>query len=226
MYKSFMNDESGFEQWAKSHSFGVVINSSRGKLDKNYVKAHRPDCDSFQSHAGAMTVYSKHCFDSVTEAIAFLKSRGISEPTFGCHLCKVFALEPTQSEQKLQDRAILLLEKGFSTPPSGNRSPPMIPAKISAQVQRDPAVVAWVHKAANGQCELCASNAPFLRRDGRPYLEIHHVKTLADGGPDTPDNAVALCPNCHRAMHYSKDQNIMISEIYRRVPRLRDPDGG
>jgi histidinol dehydrogenase len=30
---------------------------------------------------------------------------------------------------------------------------------------------------------------------------------LADGGADTVENAVAVCPNCHRAAHYSKDAN-------------------
>ncbi|WP_409033890.1 HNH endonuclease [Pseudomonas sp. JUb42] len=26
--------------------------------------------------------------------------------------------------------------------------------------------------------------------------------SIADGGLDTLENAVALCPNCHRASHY------------------------
>jgi 5-methylcytosine-specific restriction protein A len=28
---------------------------------------------------------------------------------------------------------------------------------------------------------------------------------LSDGGRDTVDNAVALCPNCHRECHHGKD---------------------
>jgi 5-methylcytosine-specific restriction protein A len=31
---------------------------------------------------------------------------------------------------------------------------------------------------------------------------VHHRVRLADGGDDTTDNAVALCPNCHRKAHY------------------------
>ncbi|MEO1942713.1 MAG: HNH endonuclease [Candidatus Thioglobus sp.] len=30
---------------------------------------------------------------------------------------------------------------------------------------------------------------------------MHHIHQLADGGEDTTENAVALCPNCHRMMH-------------------------
>ena len=32
-------------------------------------------------------------------------------------------------------------------------------------------------------------------------LECHHVKLLVRGREDIIDNAVALCPNCHRKMH-------------------------
>lgn len=35
-----------------------------------------------------------------------------------------------------------------------------------------------------------------------PYLEVHHIIFLAQGGDDTVDNAEALCPNCHRRKHY------------------------
>ncbi|WP_413817679.1 HNH endonuclease [Pseudomonas viridiflava] len=34
-------------------------------------------------------------------------------------------------------------------------------------------------------------------------MEVHHKIRLADGGLDTLENAVALCPNCHRATHYA-----------------------
>ena len=37
--------------------------------------------------------------------------------------------------------------------------------------------------------------------DGTHYLEVHHIDQLAKGGADTVENAVALCPNCHRKMH-------------------------
>ena len=37
---------------------------------------------------------------------------------------------------------------------------------------------------------------------GVPLLETHHVRRLVDKGPDTTDNVAALCPNCHRELHY------------------------
>jgi 5-methylcytosine-specific restriction protein A len=31
---------------------------------------------------------------------------------------------------------------------------------------------------------------------------VHHRIPLAKGGEDSVDNAVAVCPNCHRKGHY------------------------
>ncbi len=69
---------------------------------------------------------------------------------------------------------------------------------------RNPDVVAEVLLRASGVCERCRHPAPFNRRtDNSPYLEVHHRTPLAEGGDDTVDNALALCPNCHRAAHYA-----------------------
>ncbi len=69
--------------------------------------------------------------------------------------------------------------------------------------KRNADVIAEVLVRANGVCEKCVKEAPFKRAsDGTPYLEVHHIKRLADGGEDTVENAIAVCPNCHRELHY------------------------
>lgn len=74
---------------------------------------------------------------------------------------------------------------------------------ISRSFIRNPVVAASVLHRADGKCELCHEDAPFLRaKDGTPYLEVHHRITLANHGEDTVENAMALCPNCHRMLHY------------------------
>ena len=76
---------------------------------------------------------------------------------------------------------------------------PALPTKvqvISYAFRRNPDVVAEVLRRAKGKCESCKRDAPFLRAsDGTPFLEMHHIVTLADGGKDTVANATALCPN-------------------------------
>jgi 5-methylcytosine-specific restriction protein A len=69
--------------------------------------------------------------------------------------------------------------------------------------KRNPDVVAEVLLRANGVCEQCNKNAPFIRKkDNTPYLEVHHKIMLSDGGEDTIKNAIAICPNCHRELHF------------------------
>ncbi len=69
-----------------------------------------------------------------------------------------------------------------------------------------PDVIAKVLDRANDHCENCQQHALFIRasgdRKGEWYLEVHHTKRLADDGDDTIENAVALCPNCHREKHF------------------------
>ena len=80
---------------------------------------------------------------------------------------------------------------------------PSVQVVTSRVYRRNPDVVAAVLSRAKGVCEACASAAPFTRRhDGTPYLEVHHVVLLAEGGQDTVQNAKALCPNCHRKAHH------------------------
>lgn len=71
--------------------------------------------------------------------------------------------------------------------------------------QRSPIVAAYVLQRANGQCERCTLPAPFVRKDGSPFLEVHHIEPLAEGGGDNIFNTVAICPNCHRFLHYGQD---------------------
>ncbi|VVD82406.1 HNH endonuclease [Pandoraea commovens] len=80
------------------------------------------------------------------------------------------------------------------------------PTKVRAVTDifiRNADVVAEVLFQAKGYCQRCTKPAPFLRKaDGSPYLEVHHKVRLSDGGEDTVENAIALCPNCHRELHF------------------------
>ena len=46
----------------------------------------------------------------------------------------------------------------------------------------------------------------FRKESGEAYIEIHHVVPLSEGGEDSINNTVALCPNCHRALHYAENK--------------------
>jgi len=79
---------------------------------------------------------------------------------------------------------------------------------VAIAYDRNPDVIAEVLYRAAGSCEGCHQPAPFKRRtDNTPYLEVHHRVQLANNGEDTVENAVALCPNCHRKRHHGADED-------------------
>jgi len=59
-------------------------------------------------------------------------------------------------------------------------------------------------KRSKGKCEYC-DEPGFLTPSGRIYLETHHVVPLSEGGPDSVDNVIAVCPLDHRKAHYAHD---------------------
>lgn len=104
-------------------------------------------------------------------------------------------------------------------PPQGAETPQQI-EKTGSTFLRDVTVRSWIQQNAAGICEGCGKQAPFVVDDGTPFLEIHHVRRLADGGSDKITNAVALCPNCHRRAHLSQDREEFTGLLYKRVGRL------
>lgn len=64
----------------------------------------------------------------------------------------------------------------------------------------------FIKRLANGICLLCLNQAPFVTSKGKPFLETHHIQWLSKGGKDCLNNMVALCPNCHRKMHFLNDK--------------------
>jgi 5-methylcytosine-specific restriction protein A len=82
---------------------------------------------------------------------------------------------------------------------------------------RSEVVRTYAKQRAGGICEACDSEAPFKDAAGNPYLEVHHLHRLSDGGIDHPRNVAAICPNCHRHIHAGADgaeyNNMLINKI-------------
>lgn len=119
-------------------------------------------------------------------------------------------------ELNVQER----IEKPPKNPPNGQAVPQRTVSE-RATFSRDAGVKAWVLNRAKGACECCRDAAPFVTSDGVPYLEVHHLRTLADGGSDTVANAVALCPNCHRRMHYAPDARQLKQKLIESIEGLK-----
>ena len=119
-------------------------------------------------------------------------------------------LLPAESRQNYESDLIQAVSQSSNTSDADRikrlSSAKAIPDRVqivSTGFRRNPDVIVEVLKRAAGVCEKCNKPAPFVRKsDGSPFLEVHHWIPLAEHGPDTVDNAGALCPNCHREAHY------------------------
>lgn len=127
--------------------------------------------------------------------------------------------EPTDDESVLNKRVSRLIN--ISLGESEGYKKPETLERVQKVYIRDPAVKAWVLQKSKGVCERCGENAPFLINGDTPYLEVHHVIPLSLSGADTISNCVALCPNCHRALHYSQNSEDLTEALYINIKRLQ-----
>ncbi len=95
-----------------------------------------------------------------------------------------------------------------------------ISATIRTLYKRSRTVKKYVLSRANGVCESCEKPAPFTTTAGLPYLEPHHINRLSDGGLDHPQFIGAICPSCHREIHYGvnggKKNEILRERIFQK----------
>ncbi|RZT05351.1 5-methylcytosine-specific restriction enzyme A [Duganella sp. CF402] len=101
-----------------------------------------------------------------------------------------------------------------------------MPAKDSAArtlYVRSKAVRDYVLMRAAGHCESCDQPAPFIRKNGTPYLEPHHTTRVSDGGPDHPRFVGAVCPACHRELHFGVGGEAKNAALQERL-RALEPD--
>lgn len=107
----------------------------------------------------------------------------------------------------------------YRVEPAGKMQPDALLTEVQ-RFTRSASVRERVLELAGGRCEACNEPAPFNGTNDQPFLEIHHVRPLAQQGSDTVGNTVALCPNCHREVHHSKEALALVASLYQRLGRL------
>lgn len=121
---------------------------------------------------------------------------------------------PKASIAELGRRALAAAERGAARLPGES---------VRTYRRRSAVIRKFVLARARGKCQACSRPAPFRRRDGTPYLEPHHIKGLAEGGPDHPQFVAAVCPNCHREAHHGKNMQEINRRLSRRLASLHQP---
>lgn len=88
-----------------------------------------------------------------------------------------------------------------STPVAEDASEPPERTKYETyRILRDTQIARKVKEENRHKCQLCGKSIELA--DGRAYAEAHHVKPLSQGGPDSRDNIICVCPNHHVKLDY------------------------
>jgi len=146
------------------------------------------DCGVVNFHRGTLFQLEETHYNIITRML-----REINSPLY--HQEKLYNAVMQSKKDSSHERKKRLMDRTFLVPESYETT--------TRVFYRNPDVIVEVLLRANGICEKCKKTAPFYRAaDGTPFLEVHHMKRLADGGEDTVANAVAVCPNCHRELHF------------------------
>lgn len=107
-----------------------------------------------------------------------------------------------QAEAKEIER----LKKEGWTEEVGNPAPSVQYRTIKHR-DRIPTVSAVAKLRAGFKCEIPGCDyEPFIGLYNMPYIEVHHIKRLADGGEDTLKNTACLCPKHHREIHFGSSR--------------------
>ena len=122
-------------------------------------------------------------------------------------LTKQVARAVAEPGQKKKPNLVKLRELALAVSTS-----PVKEERARVAYQRADAIKKYVLARAKGICEGCNQPAPFVTSKG-PYLECHHLFRLADGGPDHPENVIALCPNCHRKAHFGLKKEVFHKKL-------------
>ncbi|MBY6059762.1 HNH endonuclease [Leisingera daeponensis] len=100
---------------------------------------------------------------------------------------------------------------------------PTCKAASTRVFDRDPLIVAIRRVRAGHRCEVPDCSHPeFLDSKGLTYCEVHHIVPLAEGGPDTLENLVCLCPAHHVEAHRGKEKDAL-RDLFFSLRRTKHP---
>lgn len=85
---------------------------------------------------------------------------------------------------------------------------------------RDKSIAKNALAYANFECEIDEHHPTFIRKNtNKKYTEPHHLVPLAfsdrfEVSLDVEENIVSLCSNCHNQLHYGKDAERLIIQLF------------
>jgi predicted restriction endonuclease len=73
---------------------------------------------------------------------------------------------------------------------------------VSRTVRNDTELVQALKELCEFRCQFPGCGKRIAKKDGGFYIEVAHVKPVAEGGTSVLGNLVVLCPNHHKEFDY------------------------
>jgi predicted restriction endonuclease len=83
-------------------------------------------------------------------------------------------------------------------------SPERIDKLVSTTIRNDTKVINALKKAANFKCQFPSCGQQIKKKGGGFYIEVAHIKSVAQGGQSILGNLLVLCPNHHKEFDYGE----------------------
>jgi 5-methylcytosine-specific restriction protein A len=99
---------------------------------------------------------------------------------------------------------------------TGDRGTRFGQPRISVDILRLESARRAVLLRSEGHCEnpSCTGEPQDITDAGRPILDVDHIQDLAKGGPDHPEQMIALCPNCHATKTRGRTREQLRAELF------------
>lgn len=177
-----------------SQQYGGIVDTYKHRIKVDWISNQRLET-GFNLPQKTLTKLTVEKIDALSQLYDGLK----------LEIAPNIPVELKSEEEIIEYAKTLSLNKLKKIAESQQSSKPKELKTTTVQKVRNPYIAEYAKRRANGICQLCKKKAPFMSKDGEPYLESHHIIWLMNGGEDTIENTVALCPNCHRKMHIVND---------------------
>jgi hypothetical protein len=221
-WKQLLRDRTTYELWSNSQvakncqfidkKFGGKPRLLRIEFSENL---QRPSITNFFTITSGREIYFPKELQNWFETLTQLQKQN------GFFIVTVLDMMPTADRAELEKRVEVLLDIPNLAEPEGVEKPKTRTQNNVLSIERDTKVKAWVIQQAKGKCEYCQETG-FIKDNGKHYMEVHHLLPLAEQGSDTIRNTVAVCPNCHKKLHFAECREKIRTELIQRIPRLKD----
>jgi predicted HNH restriction endonuclease len=195
--------------WAKNHPATDSCFDTKGKLKLRYL------CNVTQGHARYML---KEAFrlqkasdvrGVIYQALVDMEANDDDYAEDEKDIIEIIVTDQTGREKHYSGEA---REPQAMTTPGGTSKP---------KPKRDAQRAANALQNADYKCEFDETDRTFLRKNGKPYTEPHHLIPISwyadfNYSVDVEENIVSLCSHCHNLLHYGRmeDKERVLKKLY------------